>query len=112
MRGDIIELFKIVKNLERDSDYIGADLVKLTKTGKNLRGHKYKVDLPRAQRSVRRHGFVFRTAKIWNDLPLNVVEANSVASFERRLDKFWERQPIKWDYTSEYKTTWELHKEG
>ena len=35
---------------------------------------------------------------IWNRLPSEIVEAKSVYSFERRLDKFFKDQPIKFNF--------------
>jgi hypothetical protein len=111
MRGEVIEFYKITKNLEKDSNYVGANLVKKYDIDKNMRGHKYEVHLPHTRRGIRKNSFVFRITKIWNDLLAEVVEAFSLMCFERRLYKFWEHQPMKWNHEEEYKTTWELHKE-
>ena len=35
---------------------------------------------------------------LWNSLPPNVVNAQTVRSFEGRLDKFWYNQEIKTQY--------------
>ena len=35
---------------------------------------------------------------IWNRLPSEIVEAKSVYSFERILDKFFKDQPIKFNF--------------
>ena len=40
--------------------------------------------------------------KMWNDLPDNVVGAPSVKSFEKRLDKYWEVQEMKFDYKADF----------
>ncbi len=34
----------------------------------------------------------------WNSLPEEVVNAESVKSIEKKLDKIWKRQSIKYDY--------------
>ena len=39
---------------------------------------------------------------MWNDLPNNVVGAPSIKSFEKRLDKYWETQEIKFDYKADF----------
>ena len=42
-------------------------------------------------------------ADTWNSLPEYVVP--SIKSFERRLDKFWADQPIRFDHESQIITT-------
>ena len=34
----------------------------------------------------------------WNSLPSNIVEAKTVNSFQRRLDKLWRDQPVYYNY--------------
>ena len=50
------------------------------------------------------HSFANRVVTIWNDLPEQVVSAKNVQSFEARLDKFWENQEFKYDWTARYKS--------
>jgi hypothetical protein len=40
-----------------------------------------------------------RTVEIWNNLTSKVVTAPTTMSFESRLDKFWENQPRKYNYS-------------
>ena len=42
--------------------------------------------------------FFQRTTKIWNDLPMYVVEAKDVNQFKNRLDKMWRDDPLKYDH--------------
>jgi hypothetical protein len=42
-----------------------------------------------------------RTVDIWNNLTSKVVTAPTTMSFESRLDKFWENQPRKYNYSHE-----------
>ncbi len=39
---------------------------------------------------------------MWNDLPDSIVGAPSVKSFEKRLDSYWKKQEIKYDYQAEF----------
>ena len=40
-----------------------------------------------------------RSTDIWNSLPEVVIHAPSVATSEKRQNKFWRDHPIKYDYT-------------
>ena len=49
--------------------------------------------------------FLQRTTDIWNSLkPQSVVDALTLKSFEKRLDKYWIHHPILWDYTAKLLT--------
>ena len=39
---------------------------------------------------------------LWNQLPEDIVEAKTKYSFERRLDRYIETQPMKYDYKSPF----------
>ena len=42
--------------------------------------------------------FTTRIVNLWNSLPNNVVEVDTVIHFEKRLDKFWQNVEFKFDY--------------
>ena len=48
---------------------------------------------------MRKFAFAHRVVDVWNDLPSTVVEAETVYSFEARLDKAWKNQPVKFNPT-------------
>jgi hypothetical protein len=50
---------------------------------------------------IRKYSFTQRTVEIWNNLTSKVVTAPTTMSFESRLDKFWENQPRKYNYSHE-----------
>jgi hypothetical protein len=50
---------------------------------------------------IRKYSFTQRTVEIWNNLTSKVVTAPTIMSFESRLDKFWENQPRKYNYSHE-----------
>ena len=62
------------------------------------RGHKYKINKYRPRLNVRKYSFCTRIVDQWNSLPSSVVEAKSVNSFERRLDRLWRNQPVYYNY--------------
>ncbi len=44
----------------------------------------------------------------WNSLPEEVMNAESVKTFEKKLDKIWKQQRIKYDY----RATIEINQHG
>jgi len=45
-----------------------------------------------------------RIVNIWNSLPNSIVDActvKSVNAFKARLDKFWQHQLVKFDFTAD-----------
>ena len=63
-----------------------------------MRGHSKKMFKRKHSLKIRKENFSFRVVSIWNSLPEKIVSAPSVASFERRLDKFWGDQGIKYNF--------------
>jgi len=45
--------------------------------------------------------FSARIVNIWNSLPNSVVDACTVNAFKARLDKFWQQQSVKFDFTAD-----------
>ena len=49
---------------------------------------------------MRKYTFV----EIWNNLPESVIQAKTVKKFENGLDKHWEHQECKYDFTANIKS--------
>lgn len=49
--------------------------------------------------------FQSRITDVWNSLPNEVVEASSVQSFEKRLDKYWDKQSVKYSFEEKLSNT-------
>jgi len=45
--------------------------------------------------------FSARIVNIWNSLPNSIVDACTVNAFKARLDKFWQHQLVKFDFTAD-----------
>jgi len=45
--------------------------------------------------------FSARIVNVWNSLPNSVVAACTVNAFKVRLDKFWQHQAVKCDFTAD-----------
>ncbi|XP_078059894.1 uncharacterized protein LOC144485672 [Mustelus asterias] len=84
MRGDLIEVYKMLRGLDRvDSQRLfpRAEMVA-------TRGHRFKVLGGRYRGDVRGKFFTQRVVGEWNRLTSVVVEANSLGSFKRLLDEY------------------------
>jgi len=56
---------------------------------------------PSFRYDLRKHFFSARIENIWNSLPDSVVDACTVNAFKARLDKFWQHQVVKFDFTAD-----------
>ena len=82
-RGDLIEAYKILTDKEK----INKDsFFELNRSSYELRGHAFKLFVPRSSKAVRQNFFSVRVVGIWNGLPQHVVEAPSIGAFKSRLD--------------------------
>ena len=97
----MIEMFKIITQ-KYDSSV--TDFIKMNKT--DTRGHQHKIFKVHTRLDIRKYSFVHRSANYWNNLPTEVVSANSIPSFERRLDTFWKDEPAKYDPEVEITINW------
>ncbi len=84
MRGDMIEVFKIIKQF----DNVASDkFFTLSNIGRT-RGHYLKVNKVNSRLDVRKYSFSQRIVNDWNKLPTNCVEAVTVNQFKNRIDKY------------------------
>ncbi len=99
IQGDMIEVFKLV-HPELGYDSTLTPLLPINE--RISRGNQFKLFHRRARIDIRKYSFGLRVTRLWNDLPNNVVGAPSIKSFEKRLDKYWETQEIKFDYKADF----------
>ena len=92
-RGDVIEMYKI---LTGKYDPLVSDFIKINTN--QTRGHPYKIQKQHIKQNVRKYSFVHRCANVWNSLPIEVVTAPNVKVFERRLDRLWIGEPVRFDF--------------
>ena len=45
--------------------------------------------------------FSARIVNVWNSLPNSVIDACTVNAFKVCLDKFWQHQSVKFDFTAD-----------
>ena len=95
LRGELIEVYKIFTS-KYDPD-VCKNLIKL-RQGSKTRGNSYKIFKEHCYKNLRKNSFPHRVIDTWNSLPEPVVKANTVVSFESRLDKFFKSHDIVYDY--------------
>jgi len=83
-RGDMIEVFKILKGINKTDRGHWFQLA----TDSRTRGHSLKLVKSRSNIDIRKNFFSQRVVNGWNSLPEIVVEAESVNGFKNRYDKF------------------------
>jgi hypothetical protein len=86
VRGDLIEVFKILKGFSKVDQ---GTWFNLSMDGRT-RGHQYKLVKLRSRLDIRKNFFSQRVISMWNSLPSEVFEAESVNAFKNRYDKYKE----------------------
>ena len=89
LRGDLIEVFKIVKGIENMNieKYFTID------TSNTTRNNGCKIVGKRFQTHQAKYFFFNRIVNIWNGLPSNVIDCNTVETFKKRLDVYLAANP-------------------
>ena len=83
IRGDMIEAYKITHKIY---DYrVTGDLLKINNT--STRHHNYKLEKIRVNNSQYQNFFSNRIINVWNNLPYDIVNANTTNCFKNRLDR-------------------------
>jgi len=82
LRGDMIFLYRITHN------FTDSSLLDLFQSARatGTRGHNFKFFKPRCNSRFRHNFFSYRTIDSWNNLPLYIVNANSINLFKNLLD--------------------------
>ena len=83
-RGDMIEVFKLIKGIDKIDKNIFFSLA----DNNRVRGHQYRLLKSHSRLDIRKHYFSNRVINTWNSLDDNVVAAETVNCFKARLDKF------------------------
>ena len=94
LRGDVIEIYKMTSGIY-DQD-VTENLLKFNRNTRT-RGHNLRLEKPHCRLDIRKFSFFQRVVGPWNSLPSDIVNAPSLASFERKLDKHWSHLAIKFD---------------
>ena len=82
LRGDLIEVFKIIKGCDK------VDYQKFFQLSTSqLRGHTYKLYKIRVLTNIGKFAFSNRVVDYWNKLPEDVVSCSNVNSFKGKIDR-------------------------
>ena len=96
LRGDMIELFK------HHHSYDEECLSKwFRRRCKPARCHNFPLErnfTSDGVRGVLHNSFYFRAIKTWNELPKDVVDAETLNEFKNRLDEHWNDHPLRYNY--------------
>ena len=83
LRFDLICVYRILGGLMN----VDQSLF-FTQSSRFSRSHTQKIFVKFSRLDIRHHFFSQRIVTVWNDLPKSCVEASSVISFKRDLDKY------------------------
>ena len=83
IRGDLIQLFKIVHNIDN------VDASKFFKFSHNTstRGDKFKIFLERYNTNIRKNYFISRTINLWNSLSFKSKNSGCLNGFKNAIDR-------------------------
>ena len=84
LRGDQIEVFKIVNGYED----VDRNMFFKLKEGSRTRGHKAALVKEQCRLDMRKYSFSQRVINEWNKLPNDCVNASSVNLFKNRIDRY------------------------
>ena len=87
-RSDLIEVFKMYRNL---SAVPLTTFFELDQEGRT-RGHKAKLRMHYSRLDMRKHFFSERVVMRWNGLSVQAIEAESINSFKRELERLHRTQ--------------------
>ena len=84
LRGDQIEMFRIVNGFED----VDRNMFFKFKEGSRTRGHKAALVKEQCRLDMRKYSFSQRVINEWNKLPNDCVNASSVNMFKNRIDRY------------------------
>ena len=89
-RGDMIEIFKHLNTYDQQA--LCPTFQPRERITRN-NSRKLVVWSPKdGSRGLQWNSFYYRTPRIWNELPENVISAKNVNSFKNQLDAYWQTQ--------------------
>ena len=84
MRGQLIEVFKILNGFDEIKNILVLDDNFITRNnGHKLKGKSFKTD-------IAKNFFTNRIVEVWNKLPPDVVNVDTINNFKNKLDKFFD----------------------
>ena len=84
LRGDVIQVYKLLQGF----DQINYNNFFVLDVYTSRSGHTFKVAKPCARRDIRLHSFSHRGNNCWNNIPIEIVECQSINNFKYKLCMF------------------------
>ena len=84
VRGDLIEVFKIIKGFEEVDSNIFFEVA----SSNNLRGHSLKLYKHNLRLDAMKYFFSQRVIDMWNKLDNDVIGCLTVSTFKKYLDNY------------------------
>ena len=99
LRGDVIEVYKMVNNLyDKGINNLIQRYDTVTTNPGRTRGHKDKIYVKKPNTELRKNTFLCRVVDIWNCSSAQVVASKTLNTFKNRLDKHWSKQKLIYNY--------------
>ena len=95
-RGDMIEVYKHFNSY--DSSTLSSTF---NPRDRPSRQHKFQLYTPISTdgvRGIQKNSFYHRVVSVWNNLPKNVAEDETIDGFKIALDNLWQNDPCKFDH--------------
>ena len=97
-RGDMIQVYKHLHTYDHD---VLPKHFQLQTRGSRRHDYQLVWNMPKdGTRGLQANSFYYRTTRIWNELPKEVVNATNINSFKNLLDEAWKAKHIKYDPTT------------
>ena len=74
---------------------------------RDMRGHNKKIVCNQHRLDIRKFSFTIRNVELWNSLPQQMIDSNSIIGFENKLDNHWGKQEL---YFDNYKAKFQINK--
>ena len=83
LRKDLLKIWKVIHS------EVDSGVMKLfdMRVNSRVRGHRFRMRIPVCRTDLRRRSFAVRCVGVWNCLPSEVVECESVGGFKGGLDR-------------------------
>ena len=83
-RGDLIDTYKITHSIYDKTST--KSLFTYSNQDSGLRGHNYKLEKVRTNKSAYRSFFTNRIVNVWNRLPEDIVNSPTLSTFKNKID--------------------------
>ena len=93
-RTDMLQVYRIIHKIDKNDFNLFFEY-----NTAPTRGHKWKLDKPRATTRIRLNSFAHRVINPWNALPEHVVQSPSINAFKNALEKAWANKADKYEET-------------